>query len=103
VCTGKGTKDSWGIRWLWGVSPLKLIDRTEPAPASSDAASHIDSGAVDAVSRHLDKHGGPTQGALNKGLRHEQVSIIDSMIFISMLHAFLISITTYDTQSLTEA
>jgi hypothetical protein len=48
MCTGKRTKDSWGIRWHWGVSPLKLIDRTEPAPAGSDAVSHIDSGAVDA-------------------------------------------------------
>jgi hypothetical protein len=55
------------------------------------------------VSRHLDKHGGPIQGAVNKGLRHEQVSITDSMIFISLLHAFLIFITTYDTQALREA
>lgn len=48
MCTGKRTKDYWGIRWLWGLSPLKLIDRSEPAPAGSDAVSHIDSGAVDA-------------------------------------------------------
>jgi hypothetical protein len=55
------------------------------------------------VSRHLDKHGGPIQRALNKGLRHEQVSISDCMIFICLLHAFLIFITTYGTQALTEA
>jgi hypothetical protein len=55
------------------------------------------------VSRHLDKHGGATQGVLNKGLRHEQVSIATCLIFICLLHAFLIFITTFDTQALAEA